>query len=149
MQAPLSHKKTLREKIMMSVIVILEVANLFFAGLLSGAEYVVRYGVRVPLNVLDVQPQLQFRQANHRLFQRANLHLSRVVEASRATEAGINYLLRYADETAEVFGETKSERAANRAQLLSSVEAVLYPTDESLARRRAQEQGAQVVQIQQ
>ncbi len=48
---------------MMSVIVILEVANLFFAGLLSGAEYVVRYGVRVPLNVLDVQPQLQFRQA--------------------------------------------------------------------------------------
>lgn len=48
---------------MMSVIVILEFANLFFAGLLSGAEYVVRYGVRKPLNVLDVHPQIQLRQA--------------------------------------------------------------------------------------
>ena len=37
--------------------------SLFFAGLLAGAEVVVRYGVRGPIAVLDEQPQLRLRQA--------------------------------------------------------------------------------------
>jgi uncharacterized membrane protein len=37
--------------------------NLFAAGLLAGAEVVVRYGVRDPLTVLDEQPQIVLRQA--------------------------------------------------------------------------------------
>ena len=43
--------------------VILEFLNLFCAGLLAGAEYVVCVGVRGSLTVLDDRPQLQLRQA--------------------------------------------------------------------------------------
>lgn len=37
--------------------------HLFLAGLLAGEEFVIYYGVRVPLRVLDEQPQIQLRQA--------------------------------------------------------------------------------------
>lgn len=42
---------------------VLEFVNLFFAGMLAGAEFVVRFGVRRPLTVLEDQPQIQLRQA--------------------------------------------------------------------------------------
>jgi hypothetical protein len=42
---------------------ILEFFNLFCAGLLAGAEYTVRFGVRGPLTILDEQPQVVLRQA--------------------------------------------------------------------------------------
>ena len=47
----------------MSAVVILEFVNLFCAGLLAGAEFVVRFGVRGSITVLDEQPQAQLRQA--------------------------------------------------------------------------------------
>jgi hypothetical protein len=47
----------------MSEGVILEFINLFCAGLLAGAEFVVRFGVRRSVAVLDQQPQVQLRQA--------------------------------------------------------------------------------------
>jgi uncharacterized membrane protein len=37
--------------------------NLFCAGLLAGEEFVIRYGVRAPVAGLDMQPQIQLRQA--------------------------------------------------------------------------------------
>jgi uncharacterized membrane protein len=43
--------------------VVLGFINVFLAGLLAGAEIVVRYGVRGPITVLDEQPQIQLRQA--------------------------------------------------------------------------------------
>src|SRR5262249_39702596 len=43
--------------------VLLEFVNLFCAGLLAGAEYVARFGVRGPSPILDDGPQLQLRQA--------------------------------------------------------------------------------------
>ncbi|WP_329134939.1 DUF1772 domain-containing protein [Streptomyces sp. NBC_01476] len=42
---------------------VLECVNLFFAGLLAGAELVVRFGVRAPLAALDERPQIRLRQA--------------------------------------------------------------------------------------
>lgn len=41
----------------------LTAVNLLFAGLLAGAEVVVRLGVRNPLRVLDQVPQIRLRQA--------------------------------------------------------------------------------------
>jgi len=38
-------------------------ANLFFAGLLAGAELLVCYGLRAALRGLDQQPHIQLRQA--------------------------------------------------------------------------------------
>ncbi|HEX3787212.1 MAG TPA: DUF1772 domain-containing protein [Pseudonocardiaceae bacterium] len=38
-------------------------ANLFFAGLLAGLEFLVRFGVRGPMASLAELPQLQLRQA--------------------------------------------------------------------------------------
>lgn len=43
--------------------VVLEFANLFCAGILAGIEFVVRYGIRGAIAVLDQQPQIQLRQA--------------------------------------------------------------------------------------
>jgi uncharacterized membrane protein len=43
--------------------VVLEFINLFCTGLLAGIEFVVCFGVRAPLNVLDARPQIQIRQA--------------------------------------------------------------------------------------
>ena len=43
--------------------IILEFGNLFCAGILAGVEFVVCFGVRTPLRVLDVLPQIQVRQA--------------------------------------------------------------------------------------
>lgn len=43
--------------------VILEFVNLFCAGLLAGAEFIVCFGVRAPITILEVQPQIQLRQA--------------------------------------------------------------------------------------
>ena len=37
--------------------------NLFFAGLLAGIEFIVRFGVRHPIGVLAPGPQIRFRQA--------------------------------------------------------------------------------------
>ena len=42
---------------------VLDVVNLFFAGILAGMEFVIHYGVRAPAEVLDDQAQLQLRQA--------------------------------------------------------------------------------------
>jgi hypothetical protein len=47
----------------MSLDVFLEFVNLFCAGLLAGAEFVVYLGVRSPITVLEEQPQIQLRQA--------------------------------------------------------------------------------------
>ncbi|MEY9943099.1 anthrone oxygenase family protein [Kitasatospora sp. GAS1066B] len=41
----------------------LELINLFFAGLLAGAEFVVRFGVRSTIGVLDPPSSIQLRQA--------------------------------------------------------------------------------------
>lgn len=41
---------------------ILESINVFFAGLLAGAELTVRFGVRGPLAALDPEPQIRLRQ---------------------------------------------------------------------------------------
>jgi uncharacterized membrane protein len=41
--------------------VIIEFVSLFFAGLLAGAEFVVRYGVRGPLAALDDRAHIQLR----------------------------------------------------------------------------------------
>jgi uncharacterized membrane protein len=43
--------------------VVLEFVNLFCVGILAGTEFVVRLGVRSPITVLAVQPQIQLRQA--------------------------------------------------------------------------------------
>jgi hypothetical protein len=43
--------------------VLLEFVNLFCGGLLAGAEYLVRFGVREPITILEEQPQVQLRQA--------------------------------------------------------------------------------------
>ena len=42
---------------------ILGLVNLFFAGLLAGEEFVVRFGVRGPVASLDVEPQIRLRRA--------------------------------------------------------------------------------------
>lgn len=42
---------------------VLEFLNLFFGGLLAGAELLVRLGVRAPLATLGDQPQIELRQA--------------------------------------------------------------------------------------
>jgi hypothetical protein len=52
-----------KEKRNTNFIIVLDFANLFFAGLLAGIEFVIHYGLRAPAEVLDEQPQLQLRQA--------------------------------------------------------------------------------------
>ena len=47
----------------MNPITILEVVNVFFAGILAGMEFVIHYGLRAPAEVLDERAQLQLRQA--------------------------------------------------------------------------------------
>ncbi len=47
----------------MNPIIVLDCANLFFAGLLAGTEFVIHYGLRAPAEVLDDRSQLQLRQA--------------------------------------------------------------------------------------
>lgn len=42
---------------------VLEFANLFLIGLLAGIEFLVCFGLREPLTVLDMQPQIQLRHA--------------------------------------------------------------------------------------
>jgi hypothetical protein len=42
---------------------VLDVVSIFFAGLLSGEEFIIFYGVRTPLATLGAIPQLQLRQA--------------------------------------------------------------------------------------
>ena len=43
--------------------VIVGIINLFFAGLLAGEEFVIRYGVRGPLASLEQQTHIQLRQS--------------------------------------------------------------------------------------
>jgi uncharacterized membrane protein len=43
--------------------IILEFINLFCTGIFAGMEFVVCFGVRGPLNILDDQPHIQIRQA--------------------------------------------------------------------------------------
>ncbi len=47
----------------MNPITILALSNVFFTGLLAGAEFIIHYGLRVPTEVLDEPAQLQLRQA--------------------------------------------------------------------------------------
>jgi hypothetical protein len=47
----------------MSSYVILEFVNLFSAGILAGAEFIVYLGVRSTITALDEKPQVQLRQA--------------------------------------------------------------------------------------
>ena len=47
----------------MNTVTVLEFINIFFAGLLAGAEYTVRYGVRIPITVLETESQIVLRQA--------------------------------------------------------------------------------------
>jgi hypothetical protein len=47
----------------MNWVIALEFAAVFFAGILSGMEVVIHYGLRRPAEVLDDQSQLQLRQA--------------------------------------------------------------------------------------
>lgn len=42
---------------------IIEFLNLFFAGVLAGEEFVICYGVRTVVAVLDQQPQIELRHA--------------------------------------------------------------------------------------
>ena len=42
---------------------ILDLVNVFFAGLLAGIEFVIHYGFRTPAETLDERSQLQLRQA--------------------------------------------------------------------------------------
>jgi hypothetical protein len=48
---------------MMDHRLILDFGNLFCAGLLAGAEFIVCFGVRSTITVLDEHPQVQLRQA--------------------------------------------------------------------------------------
>ncbi|TXK68111.1 hypothetical protein [Paenibacillus sp. N3.4] len=43
--------------------IIILLVNLFLAGILAGEEFVIFYGVRVPLFALNQQSQIQLRQA--------------------------------------------------------------------------------------
>ncbi len=53
---------------MVDISAVLDVVSIFFAGLLSGEEFIIFYGLRTPLATLDAIPQLQLRQALiHRL----------------------------------------------------------------------------------
>lgn len=47
----------------MNAVTLLDIVNIFFAGLLAGIEFVSHYGFRAPAEVLDERSQLQFRQA--------------------------------------------------------------------------------------
>lgn len=47
----------------MNPVTVLALANVFFAGILAGIEFVVHYGLHAPAEVLDEQSQLQLRQA--------------------------------------------------------------------------------------
>ena len=47
----------------MTATTILDLVNVFFAGMLAGIEFVVHYGFRGPAEALDDQAQLKLRQA--------------------------------------------------------------------------------------
>jgi hypothetical protein len=47
----------------MTLVIILDFVNLFFAGMLAGVEFVIHYGLRGPSETLDEHAQLQLRKA--------------------------------------------------------------------------------------
>lgn len=47
----------------MTLMILLDLVNVFFAGMLAGSEFVIHYGVRAPAEELDNHAQLQFRKA--------------------------------------------------------------------------------------
>jgi hypothetical protein len=47
----------------MNTHIIIELINLFFAGMLAGIETVIHYGLRKPTELLDEKPQIELRQA--------------------------------------------------------------------------------------
>ena len=47
----------------MNLAIVLDFVNIFFAGILAGIEFVMHYGLRTPVEVLDETSQLQLRQA--------------------------------------------------------------------------------------
>jgi hypothetical protein len=47
----------------MDTSIVLEIVNVFFAGMLAGIEFVIHYGLRGPSEILDEQSQLKLRQA--------------------------------------------------------------------------------------
>ena len=70
---------------------VLVFANLFFIGLLAGTEFIVRLGVRAPLNVLEAQPQIQLRQA---LIRQMRLPVPVVFLLATASGAAVTWLER-------------------------------------------------------
>ena len=48
---------------MITLALVLDLVNVFFAGMLAGIEFVIHYGVREPVEQLPDRAQLQFRQA--------------------------------------------------------------------------------------
>jgi hypothetical protein len=47
----------------MTLMTLLDLVNVFFAGMLAGIEFVIHYGVREPAETLDDHAQLQLRKA--------------------------------------------------------------------------------------
>jgi uncharacterized membrane protein len=47
----------------MTPTIILDIVNVFFAGMLAGIEFVIHYGLRTPAEFLDDQSQIRLRQA--------------------------------------------------------------------------------------
>jgi hypothetical protein len=48
---------------MIPLVTFFDLANVFFAGMLAGIEFVIHYGVREPAETLDDHAQLQLRKA--------------------------------------------------------------------------------------
>ena len=68
---------------------LLTFANLFFLGLLAGTEFIVRFGVRNPLNVLEPQPQIRLRQA---LIRQMRVPVPILFLLSTASSLGVTWL---------------------------------------------------------
>lgn len=47
----------------MALMTVLDLMNVFFAGMLAGIEFIIHYGVREPAETLDDHAQLQLRKA--------------------------------------------------------------------------------------
>jgi hypothetical protein len=60
---PLGKEREMKGKRNMNPTTVLELVNVFFAGMLAGIEFVIHYGLRAPAEVLDEQSQIQLRQA--------------------------------------------------------------------------------------
>ena len=59
----LGKEREMKGKRHMNPATVLDLVNVFFAGMLAGIEFVIHYGLRAPAEVLDEQSQIQLRQA--------------------------------------------------------------------------------------